>query len=80
MASLDDAIKLLQSGRLREGMEILERLVRNDPENGNVLYNLGMCYSELGNIDKSIRTLENVCGLRLSSDAAPALQQERKLA
>ena len=39
-------------------MEILEGLVRDDPENVNVLYNLGMCYSELGSIDKSIETLE----------------------
>jgi tetratricopeptide (TPR) repeat protein len=58
MASLDDAIKILKSGRLREGMEILEGLVRDDPENVNVLYNLGMCYSELGNIDESIGSLE----------------------
>ncbi len=39
-------------------MEILEGFVRDDPEKVNVLYNLGMCYSELGNIDKSIGTLE----------------------
>jgi tetratricopeptide (TPR) repeat protein len=58
MASLDDAIKILKSGKLREGMEVLERIVRDDPENVNVLYNLGMCYSELGNIDESIGTLE----------------------
>ena len=58
MAILDDAIKILQSGRLREGVEVLENLVANDPENVDVLYNLGMCYSELGNIDKSIQTLE----------------------
>jgi tetratricopeptide (TPR) repeat protein len=58
MAGLDDAIKILNSGRLREGMEILEDLLRTEPENVNVLYNLGMCYSELGNIDKSIQTLE----------------------
>jgi hypothetical protein len=33
MANLDDAIKLLNSGKLRDGMEILENLVGNDPEN-----------------------------------------------
>ena len=58
MANLDDAIKLLNSGRLREGMQILENLIANDPENVNVLYNLGMCYSQLGFIDKSIETLK----------------------
>jgi hypothetical protein len=41
MAILDDALKHLNSGRLREGMEILESLARNDPENVSVLYNLG---------------------------------------
>lgn len=58
MARLDDAIKILKSGRLREGMEVLENLVANDPENVDVLYNLGMCYSELDSIDKSLQTLE----------------------
>ena len=58
MANLDDAIKLLKSGRLREGTELLENLIGNDPENVGVLYNLGMCYSDLGIIDKSIETLE----------------------
>ena len=58
MPNLDDALKHLNSGRLREGLEILESLVRNDPENVTVLYNLGMCYSQLGSMDKSIETLE----------------------
>lgn len=71
MANLDDAIELLKSGRLRDGMEILETLVRNEPENVNVLYNLGMCYSELGNMDKSIETLEKC--VRLAPQHANAL-------
>ena len=60
MASLNDAIKILKSGRLREGMEILEGFVRDNPEKVNVLYNPGICYSELGNIDKSIEPFQNV--------------------
>ncbi len=71
MANLDDAIKLLKSGRLREGTELLENLVGNDPENVGVLYNLGMCYSELGIIDKSIETLEKC--VRLAPEHANAL-------
>jgi tetratricopeptide (TPR) repeat protein len=71
MANLDDALKLLKSGRLREGMEILENLVGNEPENVNVLYNLGMCYSQLGSIDKSIETLEKC--VRLAPHHANAL-------
>ena len=71
MENLDTALKLLKSDRLREGMKILEDLVGNDPENVNVLFNLGMCYSELGNIDKSIRTLEKC--IRLAPQHANAL-------
>jgi tetratricopeptide (TPR) repeat protein len=71
MANLDDALKHLNSGRLREGMEILENLVGNEPENVNVLYNLGMCYSQLGSIDKSIETLEKC--VRLAPHHANAL-------
>jgi len=71
MANLDDAIRILKSGKLREGTEILEDLVGADPENVNVLYNLGMCYSELGSIDKSIVTLEKC--VRLAPEHANAL-------
>lgn len=58
MANLETALKLLNSGQLHDGMKILEDLVRSEPENVAVLYNLGMCYSELGSIEKSIDTLE----------------------
>ena len=61
MANLHDALTLLQSGRLREGMEILEKLAGTDPENVNVLYNLGMCYSQLGRTDESNRRPGNKC-------------------
>ena len=71
MANLDDALKHLNSGRLHEGLEILEKLARTNPENVNVLYNLGMCYSQLGLIDKSIETLE-IC-VRLVPRHANAL-------
>jgi len=71
MANLDDAIKLLKSGRLREGTELLENLIGNDPENVGVLYNLGMCHSELGIIDKSIETLEKC--VRLAPEHSNAL-------
>lgn len=41
MAKLDDAVRILKSGEIRQGMEILEDLLRAEPENVNVLYNLG---------------------------------------
>lgn len=71
MAKLDDAIRILKSGGIRQGMEILEDLLRTEPENVIVLYNLGMCYSETGSIDKSIETLEKC--LRLAPEHANAL-------
>jgi hypothetical protein len=40
MAKLDDAMRILNSGEIRQGMEILEDLLRAEPENVNVLYNL----------------------------------------
>jgi len=63
MANLNTALQLLKSGRIREGMEILEDFRESDPEDVNILYNLGMCYSELGNFEKSIETLEKCVGL-----------------
>jgi tetratricopeptide (TPR) repeat protein len=71
MAKLDDAIRILNSGELRQGMEILEDLLRVEPENVNVLYNLGMCYSETGSIDRSIEILEKC--VRLAPAHANAL-------
>ena len=71
MANLETALGLLESGKLREGMEILEDLVQTEPENVNVLYNLGMCYSETGSIEKSINTLEKC--VQLVPDHANAL-------
>lgn len=71
MAKLDDAIRILKSGEIRQGMEILEDLLQTEPENVNVLYNLGMCYSETGSIDKSIESLEKC--LRLAPEHANAL-------
>ncbi|WP_367356930.1 tetratricopeptide repeat protein [Mesotoga sp.] len=55
---LEKAIRYLREGNLAEGRVLLEELLKKDPENFTVLYNLGMCYSELGVIDKSIELLE----------------------
>jgi tetratricopeptide (TPR) repeat protein len=58
MTRLDDAIRALEQGRLREGQTILESLRRAEPDNPDVLYNLGMCYSEQGKLEASIEVLE----------------------
>jgi len=63
MANLNTALELLKAGRIRDGMHILEDLRNSDPDNVNILYNLGMCYSELGNFEKSVEILEKCVDL-----------------
>jgi tetratricopeptide (TPR) repeat protein len=58
MQSFSEAIEHLKRGRFEEGMVILQRLRESDPDNPDILYNLGMAYTEMGLIDKAISTLE----------------------
>jgi tetratricopeptide (TPR) repeat protein len=54
----DRAIEELTLGNYSEGMVILQKLLQDDPDNVDILYNLGMCYSEMGVLSKSIELLE----------------------
>ena len=58
MTRFDQAIRSLDRGELKEGQTILEALLREDPHNPAVLYNLGMCYSEQGKLQASIEVLK----------------------
>ena len=60
------ALELLNAKEFQEAKSILEDMARSDPNNPEVLYNLGMCYSEIGNFEASIKTLEQ--GLRRKPD------------
>jgi tetratricopeptide (TPR) repeat protein len=71
METFESALRLLRSGQIRKGAEILETVLEKNPEDVNVLYNLGMCYSELGDFDKSIVTLEKC--VKLAPEHANAL-------
>jgi tetratricopeptide (TPR) repeat protein len=51
-------LKLLDAREFIKAKPILEDLARSDPNNPEVLYNLGMCYSEIGDFEASIKTLE----------------------
>lgn len=74
MPTLDDAIRKLEQGRLREGQRILEQLLEDNPSDPRVLFNLGMCYSERGMVEESIETLERCISLAPSyGDAYAAL-------
>jgi len=51
-------INLAKSGRLDEAKEIFEEILLDDPKNGDVLYNLGMCFTDMGHPDKAITVLK----------------------
>jgi len=55
--SLSRALQLLASGQLDEARIYLEELLRQDPDNPDLLYNLGLCYVDLGQLDRGIELL-----------------------
>jgi tetratricopeptide (TPR) repeat protein len=57
MDHFDQALQLLASGRLNEARIYLEELLRQDPDNPDLLYNLGLCYVDLGQLDLGIELL-----------------------
>jgi tetratricopeptide (TPR) repeat protein len=54
----EEITRLLNSKRITEAKELLEEMIISSPEDMFELYNLGMCYSELGNYETPIETLE----------------------
>lgn len=64
MAKVDKIIKLLQQGQLDQARSLLEEMLEHDPKNIDVLYNLGMCYTELGFPDKAISILKKCVELK----------------
>ncbi len=59
MDNLDQAFKLLQSGQIDQARIYLEELLRQNPENPDLLYNLGLCYVNLGQIDRGMEVLQH---------------------
>jgi tetratricopeptide (TPR) repeat protein len=57
MKDINYALMLLRANRLEGARDLLEELMQNDPGNKDVLYNLGMCYTELGEPEKAVRIL-----------------------
>jgi tetratricopeptide (TPR) repeat protein len=43
--------------QLDEARIYLEELLRQDPDNPDLLYNLGLCYVDLGQLDRGIELL-----------------------
>jgi tetratricopeptide (TPR) repeat protein len=70
LTDFERAINELQLGNYSEGMVILQGLLVDDPDNIDILYNLGICYSEMGLLKKSIETLEKCVQLAPAFDNA----------
>ena len=58
MDPFEQALKFIQAGRLDEARIYFEELLKQDPENENILYNLGMLYTELGSPNSAVPLLK----------------------
>lgn len=63
-ARCDEGLDALQRGVYAAGKPIFEALQSEHPNNAIVLYNLGMVYSDEGNLDKAIALLSNLTRLK----------------
>lgn len=57
---LSGVIPILQQGRLGDGILLLELLLSAAPDDADVLYNLGMAYSDLGDLGLAIERLRRL--------------------
>lgn len=57
-------LDMLQAGRIREAVPYLEALSKAQPDSVDVLYNLGVAYSELGEYDQAVIRLKKAVQLR----------------
>lgn len=65
MKDFDYALMLIKAGKLEGARDILEELIKDDSRDKDILYNLGMCYSELGNPEKAVQALSEIRGANL---------------
>lgn len=57
-SALDFVLPMLRAGKIKEGVPYLESLTKSAPANAAVLYNLGICYNELGQFDEAVIRLK----------------------
>lgn len=62
-SALDFVMPMLKAGKLQEALPYLESLTKSAPANAAVLYNLGICYSELGQFDEAVIRLKRAVQL-----------------
>jgi tetratricopeptide (TPR) repeat protein len=58
MDHFNQALNFIQAGRLDEARIYLEELLKQNPEDVDLLYNLGMLYTDLGKPDMAIKLLK----------------------
>jgi tetratricopeptide (TPR) repeat protein len=56
--TLSHTLTLIAAGDYALAKDLLEELLMDNPRDPDVLYNLGMCFTEMGKPDKSIKPLE----------------------
>ncbi len=56
-------VAMLQRGEVREAIVLMELFLSDDPDNKEILYNLGMAYSDTGALDRSIVVLRRLLAL-----------------
>jgi len=71
MDDLSKAVGLAKKGQYREAADLFETLLADDPRNPVVLYNLGMCFTDLGEPEKAVAALTQ--SLKYASDEPNAL-------
>jgi tetratricopeptide (TPR) repeat protein len=55
MKDMDYALMLIKANKFDGAKDILEKLLKSDPKDKDILYNLGMLYSELGKPDMAMK-------------------------
>lgn len=60
---MEFVLSMLKSGRIKDAVPYLEAMTKSTPENVQVLYNLGIAYSELGQFDEAVIRLKRVVQL-----------------
>jgi len=58
MDKFKEAVNLAKSGRLEIAKNVFEEILLEDPRNSEVLYNLGMCFTDLNQPDKAVTVLK----------------------
>ena len=57
MKDLNYALMLIKANKLDGAKDLLEELHKSDPQDKDILYNLGMCYTELDFLQKAKREI-----------------------